>query len=132
MGTAPYLVILDNPDSIKRFLGLRVAASLAAERRSSSAVTDTVFRIFYQLRTMPKTVEVVVDEDGSIQLPASITLKKDQRVLVTILDEGDGSEQDSETEPSPGETAVLSEEALAKDWTRDEEEEAWKHLQPDQ
>ena len=81
---------------------------------------------------MPKTVEVVVGEDGSIQLPASITLKKDQRVLVTILEEGDGSEQDSETEPSPGETAVLSEEALAKDWTRDEEEEAWKHLQPDQ
>ena len=81
---------------------------------------------------MPKTVEVVVGEDGAIQLPDSITLKRDQRVLVTILEEGDGSEQDSETEPSRGETAVLSEEALAKDWTRDEEEEAWKHLQPDQ
>jgi hypothetical protein len=81
---------------------------------------------------MPKTVEVVVGEDGSIQLPDSITLKRDQRVLVTILEEGDGSEQDSETEFSPGETALLSEGTLAEDWTREEEEEAWKHLQPDQ
>jgi hypothetical protein len=81
---------------------------------------------------MPKTVEVVVGEDGSIQLPASITLKRDQRVLVTILDEGDEAEQKSEAEPRPGETALLSEGTLAEDWTREEEEEAWKHLQPDQ
>lgn len=81
---------------------------------------------------MPKTVEVVVGEDGSIQLPDSITLKRDQRGFVTILEEGDGSEQDSETEFNPGETALLSEGTLAEDWTREEEEEAWKHLQPDQ
>jgi len=81
---------------------------------------------------MPKTVEVVVGEDGSSQLPASITLKRDQRVLVTILDEGDETEQKSEAEPSPEETALLSEETLAEDWTRKEEEEAWKHLQPEQ
>jgi len=30
------------------------------------------------------------------------------------------------------ETALLSEEALAEDWNRDEEDEAWKHLQPEQ
>jgi len=82
---------------------------------------------------MPKTVEVVVGEDGSIQLPDSITLKRDQRVLVTILEEGDEDEQeDSETGFSAGETALLSEETLAEDWIREEEEEAWKHLQPDQ
>jgi hypothetical protein len=82
---------------------------------------------------MPKTVEVVVGEDGSIQLPDSITLKRDQRVLVTILGEGDEDEQeDSETGFSAGETALLSEETLAEDWIREEEEEAWKHLQPDQ
>jgi hypothetical protein len=81
---------------------------------------------------MPKTVEVVVGEDGSIQLPDSITLKRDQRVLVTILEEDNEPEQDSETELSPGETALLSEEPLAEDWTREEEDEAWKHLQPDQ
>ena len=28
------------------------------------------------------------------------------------------------------ETALLSEAALAEDWNRDEENEAWKHLQP--
>jgi len=81
---------------------------------------------------MPKTVEVVVGEDGSIRLPASITLKRDQRVLVTILDEGDEAKQKSEAEPRPGDTALLSEGTLAEDWTREEEEEAWKHLQPDQ
>ena len=82
---------------------------------------------------MPKTVEVVVGEDGSIQLPDSITLKRDQRVLVTILEEGDEDEQeDSETGFSAGETALLSEETLAEDWIREEEEEAWKHLQPGQ
>ena len=29
-----------------------------------------------------------------------------------------------------GETALLSEAALAEDWSREEENEAWKHLQP--
>jgi len=81
---------------------------------------------------MPKTVEVVVGEDGSIQLPDSISLKRDQRVLVTILEEDNEADQDSETELSPGEPALLSEEALAEDWTREEEDGAWKHLQPDQ
>ena len=76
---------------------------------------------------MPKTVEAVVDEDGYIRLPDSISLKRDQRVLVTILeDEGERA-----SDPRVAETALLSEEALSEDWTRDEEEEAWKHLQPD-
>ncbi len=81
---------------------------------------------------MPKTVEVVVGEDGSIHLPDSITLKRDQRVLVTILEEENETEQGSKTELSPRETTLLSEDSLAEDWTREEEEEAWKHLQPDQ
>jgi hypothetical protein len=81
---------------------------------------------------MPKTVEAIVGEDGSIHLPESISLKRDQRVLVTILEEGDDANQDSEEGPSAGEPALLSEEVLAEDWTREEEDEAWKHLQPDQ
>jgi ATP-dependent protease HslVU (ClpYQ) peptidase subunit len=81
---------------------------------------------------MPKTVEVIVGEDGSIQLPDSISLKRDQRVLVTILEETDEENQDFEAVSSGGETALLSEKALAEDWTREEEDEAWKHLQPDQ
>lgn len=81
---------------------------------------------------MPKTVEAVVGEDGSIQLPDSISLKRDQRVLVTILEEADEADQNFGAESSVGETALLSEEALAEDWTREEEDEAWEHLQPDQ
>jgi hypothetical protein len=53
-------------------------------------------------------------------------------VLVTILEETDEENQDFEAVSSGGETALLSETALAEDWTREEEDEAWKHLQPDQ
>lgn len=76
---------------------------------------------------MPKTVEAVVDKDGCIRLPDSISLKRDQRVLVTILEE----EEERASEPQVAETTLLSEEVLAEDWTREEEEEAWTHLQPD-
>ena len=76
---------------------------------------------------MPKTIEAVVDEDGYIRLPDSISLKRDQRVLVTILeDEGERA-----SDPQVAETALLSEEALSEDWTRREEEKAWTHLQLD-
>ncbi len=76
---------------------------------------------------MPKTVEAVVDDDGYIRLPDSISLKRDQRVLVTILED----EEEPASEPQIAETALMSEEALAEDWTREEEEDAWTHLQPD-
>lgn len=32
---------------------------------------------------------------------------------------------------SSGETAMLAEAALAKDWNRTEEDAAWQHLQPE-
>jgi hypothetical protein len=79
---------------------------------------------------MPKTVEAIVGEDGSIQLPDSISLQRDQQVLVTILAETDDANQDFEADSSAGETALLSEKVLAEDWTR-EADEAWKHLQSD-
>ena len=41
---------------------------------------------------------------------------------MTILDEGPMN--------AISEIAILSEAALAKDWNRLEEEEAWQHLQP--
>jgi len=81
---------------------------------------------------MPKTVEAVVGEDGSIQLPDSISLERNQRVLVTILEETEQTDPDVEAESNAGETALLSEESLAEDWTREEEDQAWTHLQPDQ
>jgi hypothetical protein len=44
-----------------------------------------------------------------------------RRALVTILDERPTDQ--------PSETALLSEVALAEDWDRPEEDDAWKHLQ---
>jgi hypothetical protein len=77
---------------------------------------------------MPKTVEAVVDEKGHIRLLESLPLYARQRILVTVL------EEDVKNEPKPqvNETALLSEEALAEDWNRKEEEDAWSYLQPDQ
>lgn len=76
---------------------------------------------------MPKTVEAVVDEHGHIRLLEPLKLRASQRVLVTVLEE----ETDAE-EYGASETALLSEKALAEDWNREEEDEAWKHLQPEQ
>jgi len=76
---------------------------------------------------MPKTVEAVVDENGHIRLLEPLKLHASQRVLVTVLE--DAPETDTR---DVSETALLSEEALAEDWNREEEDEAWKHLQPEQ
>jgi hypothetical protein len=75
---------------------------------------------------MPRTVEAIVDESGQIRLLESLPLRAKQRVLVTVLEE----EAKDESEVNQG--ALLSENALAEDWNRDEEDEAWSHLQPDQ
>lgn len=75
---------------------------------------------------MPRTVEAVVDERGHIRLLEPLELRASQRVLVTVLED----EPDADTR-DVSETALLSEEALAADWNRDEEDEAWKHLQPE-
>jgi hypothetical protein len=76
---------------------------------------------------MAKTVEAVVDEHGHIRLLEPLKLHASQRVLVTVLE--DAPEADTR---DLSETVLLSEEALAEDWNREEEEEAWKHLQPEQ
>jgi predicted DNA-binding antitoxin AbrB/MazE fold protein len=68
-----------------------------------------------------QTVEAVIDENGGIRLLESVKLPEARRALVTILDEEPASEI--------SETALLSERALAEDWSRPEEDEAWSHLQ---
>jgi hypothetical protein len=70
---------------------------------------------------MIRTVEAVVDEQGQVRLTEPLHLTRSQRALVTILDEDPAPEVD--------ETARLSEMALAEDWGRPEEDEAWSHLQ---
>jgi hypothetical protein len=67
---------------------------------------------------MPKSIDAIVEQDGSVRLNVPIQLKQACRAVVTIF----------EDEESP-ESALLSEGTLAEDWTRPEEGEAWSHLQ---
>jgi predicted DNA-binding antitoxin AbrB/MazE fold protein len=69
---------------------------------------------------MLRTIEAVVEKDGSLRLLEHVELRAGERALVTILGE----------EAEPAETALLSQPALAADWDREEEDEAWRHLQP--
>ena len=76
---------------------------------------------------MPKTIEAVVDEHGHIRLLEPLTLHASQRVLITVLEDEPGADTRDVSE-----TALLSEETLAENWNQKEEDEAWKHLQPEQ
>jgi ABC-type branched-subunit amino acid transport system ATPase component len=67
---------------------------------------------------MLRTVEAVVESDGSLRLLEDVELRAGERALVTLLGENDATE-----------TALLSEPALAADWNREEEDEAWAYLQ---
>jgi predicted DNA-binding antitoxin AbrB/MazE fold protein len=69
---------------------------------------------------MLQTIEAVIDQNGVLRLLEPIELPKRRRVIITILNE----------EPSDEITnlALLSELALAKDWERPEEDEAWSNL----
>jgi len=69
---------------------------------------------------MIQTVEAIIDEKGKVHLLESVSLPEARRALVTILEEEPAAEV--------SETALLSEQALAEDWSRHEEDEAWSHL----
>jgi hypothetical protein len=70
---------------------------------------------------MIRTVEALIDERGNIRLLEPVKLASARRAIVVILEDS----------PSVGihETALLSEQALAADWNRPEEDTAWSHLQ---
>jgi len=68
---------------------------------------------------MMRRVEAIVDPGGNVRLLEEVKLSAPCRAIVTILDDA----------PRAGETALLSERALA-DWGRPEEDAAWSHLQP--
>jgi hypothetical protein len=73
---------------------------------------------------MIRTIEAIIDKNGNVHLSEAIKLTAVKRALVTILDE--------EPVNAISETALLSEAALAEDWNRSEEDEAWRHFQPAQ
>lgn len=70
---------------------------------------------------MHRTVEAIVEADGRVRLLEPVELGTARRALLTILEEP--------AEDAANLSALLSEAALA-DWSREEEDEAWSHLQP--
>ncbi|MFI3217525.1 MAG: hypothetical protein QX189_00145 [Methylococcales bacterium] len=68
---------------------------------------------------MLQTIEVHIDAKGHIQLTEPLPPLFQGRALLTLL------------EPINHEAALLSEQALATDWLKPEEEAAWAHLQSD-
>ena len=70
---------------------------------------------------MEPMIEGIIEADGRIRLLGSARLERGRRVAVTLLDTAGDDPADLPT--------LLSESALAADWNRPEEEEAWSHLQ---
>ena len=66
------------------------------------------------------TVEAMIDKDGNVKILQPVALQGARRALLVILDE---------SVLAVAETALLSEAALAEDWMRPEEDEAWAYLQ---
>lgn len=71
---------------------------------------------------MLTTIEAIIEKNGQIRLLENIQITKQRRALVTILDE-------ETIEEHSNIISLLSEQSLAIDWNRPEEDEAWAHLQ---
>jgi hypothetical protein len=67
---------------------------------------------------MLTTLEAEVDEQGRIRPKETVELAPGTRLLITVLDD------------DHGDAMWLAEPALAADWARPEEDEAWSHLVP--
>ena len=66
------------------------------------------------------TVEAVIDEAGNVKILQPVLIQGARRALLVVLDE---------RVSTVAETALLSEAALAEDWLKPEEDEAWAYLQ---
>ena len=71
---------------------------------------------------MIRTIEAVIDERGNVRLLEPVLLPSARRALLTILED--------RLDAGTPECALLSEAALAEDWNRPDEDEAWSHLNP--
>ena len=67
---------------------------------------------------MLQTLEATIEKNGAIHLTNPIHLTHSCRAIVTIIDD-----------PKVSDTTLLSQQALAHDWERPEEDAAWSHLQ---
>jgi hypothetical protein len=73
---------------------------------------------------MLQTFQAMIDDQGNVRLLEPAQLPAGRAALVTVLT--------GEPEPNMSELPYLSEPALAEDWNRPEEDEAWSHLRPGQ
>ena len=69
---------------------------------------------------MLQTIEGIIDQNGKLKILDKVKLPKSRRIIITILNEEPSDEVVN--------LALLSEPALAQDWERPEEDEAWSHL----
>jgi hypothetical protein len=67
-----------------------------------------------------QTIEAIIDAEGNVTPLGPLRGAPGRRAIVTVLDD---------PPISANETALLSEDALAVDWSRPEEDEAWSYLQ---
>ncbi|WP_295394907.1 hypothetical protein [uncultured Thiodictyon sp.] len=67
---------------------------------------------------MLQTIEVEIDASGQVHTLEPCIRLPAGRALLTLLD-GEANE-----------SALLAEAALAEDWLKPEEDQAWAHLQP--
>ena len=72
------------------------------------------------LKTVMRTIEAIIEQDGTVELLEPIRPRARCRAVVLILEDEDDVAGD----------ATLSEAALARDWARPEEVDAWASLQP--
>ena len=70
---------------------------------------------------LTRTIEAIIGKDGHVRLLEAISLSSTRRAPVTVLD--DEKDYDSH------DVTLMSEVALAVDWNRPEEDEAWSHIQ---
>jgi hypothetical protein len=70
---------------------------------------------------MPQAYEALIDEHGSVRILEPVRSSAARRALVIVLDEAPAVEISKTTLPS--------EDSLAQDWNRPEEDEAWYYLQ---
>ncbi len=64
-----------------------------------------------------RSIEVTIEKDGTVRLHKKVRMPASRRGILTFLDE-----------PAlVAETALLSEPALAEDWNRPEEDQAWAY-----
>ena len=71
---------------------------------------------------MVHSLKATVDDKGYIKLPEGFPIPPSRELTILIIDP-------ALDESSPSDTALLSEPALAKDWSRPEEDQAWQFLQ---